>query len=53
MVDADATEFFVWFSVSARTANAVAASVMKRPVSEEMWRRLFTEEAGQNPSVAF
>src|SRR5277367_1507405 len=26
---------------------------MKRPVSEDLCRRLFTEDAGQEPSVAF
>src|SRR5271165_7630012 len=52
--EADATAFVVrWFSVRASTAKAVAASLIKRPVSEDMCRRLFTEEAGQKPSVTF
>jgi len=39
-----------WLSVSARTAKAVPASFMKRPVLEDICFCLFTDVAGQEPS---
>src|SRR5437773_2367781 len=37
--------------VSASTAYAVAASLMKRPISDDISRSLFSEYATQRPSV--
>ncbi len=38
-------------ALSAITANAVAASLMKRPMSEAGSRCLFSDQAGQWPSA--